>query len=153
MKLGIYRLGIAAACFSFVSSASALAQTVTAPIADPSVAAAAPIAVAAPNPARAGATRFLAQATFGARPADVDHLLQVGYAGWIDQQIASPLTFSYPRLALNKRCGMQRACIDSIHDVFWVGAVEDANQLRQRVTFALSQIFVISVRDANSPEV
>ncbi|HEX6019305.1 MAG TPA: hypothetical protein VFZ28_14520 [Burkholderiaceae bacterium] len=50
---------------------------------------------AAPDPAalaasRAEAASFLAKATFGPTDAAVDRLMSIGYAAWVDEQLALP---------------------------------------------------------------
>ena len=43
------------------------------------------------SPPNAGqASRFLAQATFGATPADIAAVMRDGYAAWLDAQLAMP---------------------------------------------------------------
>lgn len=101
---------------------------------------------------REEAARFLTQATFGPTEADITHLMEVGYAGWIDEQVAAPPTShrasweaanaAYKAADPNARAG-QREVMDS----FYRSAVTGNDQLRQRVAFALSQIFVISMLD------
>ena len=99
---------------------------------------------------RADARRFLAQATFGPTEPEVDHLMKVGYGAWIDEQFAKPqkLHRSYwdaenkaiKKLDANRSAG-QREVLDS----FYQQALKGDDQLRQRVSFALSEIFVVSM--------
>lgn len=99
---------------------------------------------------RADARRFLAQATFGPTEPEVDHLMKVGYGAWIDEQFAKPqkLHRSYwdaenkaiKKLDANRSAG-QREVLDS----FYQQALKGDDQLRQRVAFALSEIFVVSM--------
>ncbi len=93
------------------------------------------------------ASRFLAQATFGPRMADIDSVSQSGFEPWIDAQFAkqqtlhlTPVTAYLNTLAADQRRG-QTAFQWSIWKNFTTG--DDA--LRQRVAFALSEIFVISL--------
>jgi uncharacterized protein (DUF1800 family) len=97
----------------------------------------------APVPASAAA-RFLEQATFGPTPASVAHLQQVGFDGWIDEQFrAQPSGYADPAAANNDLTALQRR--------FFVNAVQGEDQLRQRVAFALSQIFVVSGNKVGDP--
>ena len=50
----------------------------------------------APLPTKAQAARFLRQATFGATAAEIDRVAQVGYARWLDEQMALPPTLHRP---------------------------------------------------------
>jgi len=120
----------------------------------------------ASSPDAQHAYRFLAQATFGARPTDAQHLitdLKLNYTAWIQEQMASATGFSYQSIAKGLPCSVAASaslstavgasvtsiCPSDVSQTFWLGAVNDASQLRQRVAFALSQIFVISVEDGS----
>lgn len=86
------------------------------------------------------ASRLLTQATFGP---DIDSILEVqtlGIENWIEQQFAlqGPAHLDYVQLHSN---GSNR---EARHEVWWRDVVEGDDQLRQRVAFALSQIFVVS---------
>lgn len=86
------------------------------------------------------AARFLAQSSFGMSPAEIDRLMQIGYAAWIDQQMAQPPTYLLPFMNAANRPYEE----DLLLYGWWHGALSSPDQLRQRVAFALSQIFVIS---------
>jgi uncharacterized protein (DUF1800 family) len=113
----------------------------------------APPPVVVEKPAtRNEAARFLTQATFGPVEADIDRLMQVGYAAWIDEQFAKP-TVSH-RAAWEEADRLIKvatptanAGFDGVLESFWKQALNGQDQLRQRVAFALSQIFVISATD------
>lgn len=98
------------------------------------------------------AARFLTQATFGPTDASVLQVQALGYSGWIDQQLVtqSPSHLAYVdnRLA-SLRLTTPNAQLESLqfYDSFWIYAVNSPAQLRERMKFALSQIFVISVAD------
>jgi uncharacterized protein (DUF1800 family) len=94
----------------------------------------------------AEAARFLTQATFGPTFADIAHLRQLGYRAWLDEQFALPASYQVPYL------DMVAAIPEPVYgnarlESWWLNAVRGEDQLRQRVAYALSQIFVIS--DAN----
>jgi len=94
------------------------------------------------------ASRFLAQATFGPTPDSVQQLLNSSYADWIATQQALPLNTLLQAFdeqqALNPDSAPSR---DWIFESYWRRSVTAEDQLRQRVAFALSQLFVISLRD------
>jgi uncharacterized protein (DUF1800 family) len=95
---------------------------------------------------KAEAQRFLTQATFGPTPEDIARVTQIGYDNWIDEQFRMPLGNTY--LALADASVAQRKISGSdgydILNSWWTNAVRDPAQLRQRVAFALSEIFVVS---------
>ena len=100
----------------------------------------------------ADAARFLAQATFGATTADIARLRQVGYSQWLDEQLdeaRTPPTLLLPRLQQVVANGFPVADLRPQHrrnEWLWQAA-NGRDQLRMRVAFALSEIFVVSDRD------
>ena len=103
---------------------------------------------------RADAARFLTQATFGPTTAEIDALMTQGYTAWVDRQFTLPATSHRAwwetrdaeiRLATPNTGAGQ----DQVWESFWRQAATGEDQLRQRVAFALSQIFVISALDGN----
>ena len=96
------------------------------------------------NAAHREASRFLAQATFGPRLREIRELAATGdYQGWIRNQLNLPAstTIAYTRANSNG------SFIEPRHHVWWDNALSGSDQLRQRVAFALSQIFVVSDLD------
>lgn len=107
-----------------------------------------------PNPAPlsdAEAVRFLTQVTMGPTDADIAHVKQVGINKWIEEQLAIPRTshldFVIGELGLDGVAGAQ-ITMDPLYRSWWKQAITGEDQLRQRVTFALSQIVVTSAADA-----
>ena len=107
----------------------------------------------APVPATdADAARFLAQATFGPTTADITRLRQIGYSQWLDEQLdeaRTPPTLVLPRLQQVVANGFPVADLRPQHrrnEWLWQAA-NGRDQLRMRVAFALSEIFVVSDRD------
>lgn len=103
------------------------------------------------------AVRFLQQATFGATRADVALVRARAFAGWIDDQIRMPSSAWQPRPLLPQNpaayCAAgDQACIRDnyrmypIQQEFFVKALTAPDQLRQRMVFALDQIWVISAQ-------
>jgi uncharacterized protein (DUF1800 family) len=84
----------------------------------------------------AGARRFLEQAAFGPTPADALSVQQLGYSAWIQNQFTMARCATYSGIT---------AVQGLMPEHFLTDAVECNDQLRQRVAFALSQIFVASL--------
>jgi uncharacterized protein (DUF1800 family) len=85
----------------------------------------------------AAAARFLEQATFGPSPESVAHLQALGFDAWFAEQLGAPPSgYDAPAPAEND--------LTTIQSRFFANAIEGKDQLRQRVAFALSQIFVVS---------
>jgi len=93
------------------------------------------------------AHRLLEQTTFGARIKDIEYISGKGPEHWINEQMALPATFMSDGLiqAKNDRW-------NEYINVWWRHAVHADDQLRQRVAFALSEIFVISSNDGLGDE-
>ncbi len=115
---------------------------------------------------RAEAQRFLTKATYGASAADINYLLSVGYEAWIDRQLAMSPTLNQPfyeQAIIDRKAGRNQLlseagetdpalfeaglglgnlCVSRM-DAWWNGSIKGPDQLRQRMAFALSQIFVM----------
>jgi uncharacterized protein (DUF1800 family) len=100
---------------------------------------------------RVVAARLLTQATFGSTPTEVDRVLAQGIDAWINTQMATPATsnlaFWRTLDAANQITKPGSVSRDEVYFSFWHTAVTAPDQLRQRVAYALAQIFVISMRD------
>jgi uncharacterized protein (DUF1800 family)/fibronectin type 3 domain-containing protein len=88
------------------------------------------------------AFRLLRQATWGARPGDVDHVKQVGAAAFIDEQFAASASV-YPATLFNQP-------LEIAQEYFFYLARTGSDQLRQRVAWALHKIWVVSAVDVES---
>ena len=103
-------------------------------------AASAPLAVQVGNPnspvSAAAARRFLEQAAFGPTPSDAANVQALGFQGWLNQQFAMPQISNYNAELSSSQGGVATQ--------FLANAVTNPDQLRQKVAFALSQIFVTS---------
>jgi uncharacterized protein (DUF1800 family) len=102
---------------------------------------------------KAQASRFLTQATFGPTDAEVDRLMAVGYGAWIDEQFDKPVSRHrghYEALDAKAKAAGATSPVgqEAVIHAFWKSALSGEDQLRQRVAFALSQIFVISMVDS-----
>lgn len=102
------------------------------------------------QPTAAEASRLLTQATFGVTEPEISTVQNQGYAGWINAQIALPLPTRTHLQHINTRVAEQGAAsVNQFYESWWRQASTEPDQLRQRVAFALSQIFVISLVDPN----
>lgn len=120
----------------------------TAPVATPVVPTPAETAVTG----RAEALRFLNQATFGATSADIDRVLALGYAGWLDEQFAREggslrSGWDAANATIQAADATKSAGQRDVLDAFYQEAVTTDAQLRMRVAFALSEIFVVSFQN------
>ncbi len=109
-------------------------------------------------------TRFLEQATFGPTSADITHVATVGYDAWLSEQFAAAKTgytgFSFvthtapdtcksdgTATSAATICARDNYSLFQVQRQFFQNALTGQDQLRQRVAFALSQIFVVSGTD------
>jgi uncharacterized protein (DUF1800 family) len=108
------------------------------------------------------ASRFLHRASFGASKASIESLQALDYAGWLDAQVAAPVSLMKPRLIElgcpqvlpdgDLECGFIDPHIALRDRLWWEHAVYGSDQLRQRVGFALSEILVLSIFNAELAE-
>jgi uncharacterized protein (DUF1800 family) len=103
---------------------------------------------------RPEALRFMTQATFGPVSGDDALLDALGYRAWLDQQMALPASshraeWEAADAALKAVDPMAGAGQNQVFGSFWKQALTGPDQLRQRVAYALSQIFVVSAVDSN----
>lgn len=100
-----------------------------------------------PAEARRDASRLMRQATFGATREAIDAALNMGTAAWLDDQFAKPATshFATAKADPINVANPFAAAFQSIWKQFFTA--ED--QLRQRMGFALSQIYVVSSVNSN----
>jgi uncharacterized protein (DUF1800 family) len=110
-----------------------------------------PTAAPTAAPSDTEAVRFLWQSTFGATSAEMDRLKRLGYNNWIEQQFRIPRTshldFVLAAYPIPTPEGVT-VTIDPLYQSFWRQAITGPDPLRQRVTYALSQILVTSAADA-----
>ncbi len=109
----------------------------------------------APNttdfPTVSQAARFLGQASFGATSNDINLLMSTGISNWIDAQFtknqSSHKAYMDTTAAglLNGLAGLNQ---NNFFESYWQQAVNGEDQLRQRASFALSEIFVVSFQDS-----
>ena len=106
---------------------------------------------------QAQAARFLDQATFGGRLSDIAQVSGQGYDGWLTQQFSAPISLQKPYLdwLRSQSLGVYQPArvaawfthaaqlADPSHPTH-----QHDDQLRQRVAFALSEVMVVSDRNA-----
>ena len=107
-----------------------------------------------PPVATSEAFRFLNQATFGATEDSARTLIALGdssnsYARWIDAQVTKPTSLLLPAVEAAYPnplpAGFNIGSLNAIRLETWFSnVVRGEDQLRQRVAFALSEIFVVS---------
>jgi uncharacterized protein (DUF1800 family) len=106
--------------------------------------------------------RLLEQATFGVSNNDATHVQSVGISAYLTEQLNAPAAqytgFSYtPHTApttcqnhpatptdASSICARDQYSLFQVQRQFFMNALTHQDQLRQRVAFALSQIFVVS---------
>ncbi len=89
------------------------------------------------------AARFLDQATWGPTPASIAQLQQMGINSWLAAQFALS-TSNIPDQPIDASSGQPNRDIHPVQAAFFENTVTGQDQLRQRVAFALSQIWVVS---------
>ena len=120
---------------------------------------AAPPAVNLSSVSNADAPRFLTQATFGPTTTDIGTLQSEGYTTWIANQMALPetshRTATDADAAAFPNTGAFTVTQNNRQAAWWLISVTAPDQLRQRVAFALSEIFVtsdVASQLANEPD-
>lgn len=89
------------------------------------------------------AARFLDQATWGPTPASIAQLQQIGVNNWLNAQFALN-TSNIPDQPRLDSTGQPNRDLHPVQAAFFQNTVTGQDQLRQRVAFALSQIWVVS---------
>ena len=120
--------------------------------------------------------RFLEQTSWGPTTADIAHLKQVGFFGYLNEQFGAPVTnpakgSNYPDLTFpfddqatacpsstgdpnynQAVCNRDNFSMYPVRRNFFSTALYGPDQLRQRVAFALHQILVVSAAsEVNRP--
>lgn len=94
---------------------------------------------------REEAARFLIQAGFGGTDSEIDALVGTDAADWIASQMQLPATRTLPLMQAKYLTSDET---DAHHSrMLWQTLLTADDELRQRMMFALSQIFVISTED------
>ncbi len=93
------------------------------------------------------AARFLAQASMGATREHIARVQALGYAGWLDEQMALPLQPTRWDWLVSKGYTdpSYRNSQAGFDPVAWRKLISGPDTLRQRYTLALSEIIVVSI--------
>jgi len=90
-----------------------------------------------PQVTPAAAARFLEQSTFGPTTAQISQVQQSGFSAFLNSQFGTPMsTYPDPDASVTTMTSTQQ--------VFFTNALNNPDQLRQRVALALSEIWVTS---------
>lgn len=100
----------------------------------------------------AQAARLLDQATFGPTLADIQHVQTVGLDPYITEQLTAVPTL-LPAISVPPPTICATNLIPCEQSEWWQAALTAQDQLRQRVAFALSEIFVISTNSVSANSV
>ena len=103
-----------------------------------------PVGAANPLVSYRAAARFLEQASWGPRPDAIAQVQSMGFDAWLNDQLAAPPSLHALSDSTSDSLGSQQS-------EFFVHALRKPDQLRQRVAFALSQIFVVSGLKTGQP--
>jgi uncharacterized protein (DUF1800 family) len=96
--------------------------------------------------------RLLDQATFGPTLTDIQNVETIGLQAYLNQQFALPATLE-PDIATPPPTACATNTIPCQQSEWWQAAITAPDQLRQRVAFALSSMFVISTNSVNARSV
>ena len=92
----------------------------------------------------AAAVRFLEQSTFGPTPELVNQVQQLGFDAFLQSQLTAPAS-TYPNPAATDMG------VGKVQTQFFLNEVNDSDQLRERLAFALNEILVVSQNKVNDP--
>jgi len=92
----------------------------------------------------AAADRFIEQSTFGPTPEMVNQVQQTGFDTFLQSQFAAPAS-TYPTPAPTDMG------LGNVQNTFFRNAVNDPDQLRQRVAFALNELWVVGENKVSDP--
>ncbi len=95
--------------------------------------------------------RFLTQATFGPRPQDVKQWAGRSAAAWFEAQLRESPSLLLPSVRQARATFAELdddeadfLIYESVTEGFWRNSLTGSDQLRQRMAWALSQVFVVS---------
>jgi uncharacterized protein (DUF1800 family) len=101
------------------------------------------------RPTSVEAVRMLTQASFGPTDASIaDVTARASVTEWVNAQLAIPVPAqSHVAYIDTQQAAQGSVSANDFYESWWRQATTEPGQLRQRVAFALSQIFVISLAD------
>lgn len=94
------------------------------------------------------AARLLDQATFGPTASDIQHVQRIGLDAYLDEQFNTPPT-KLPDISIPPPTACATNTKPCEESEWWQTALTAPDQLRQRVAFALSELFVVSSDSVN----
>jgi uncharacterized protein (DUF1800 family) len=95
------------------------------------------------------ANRILEQGTWGTSAQSSAALAQQGFEAWFQEQVNAPVS-TFSDQAFYNAAGNSNTNLAPVQVAFFQNAVSNPDQLRQRVAFALSEIWVISELEINN---
>lgn len=98
------------------------------------------------------AARFANRVSFGMTAAEQQNVIDKGYESWLEEQFALTDTSMTTHLnEANKQFNKTLATSSNreLQAAWWKTVLTNEDQLRQRVAFALSQIFVVSAQESS----
>ncbi|PWF44360.1 DUF1800 domain-containing protein [Massilia glaciei] len=104
-----------------------------------------PIAPTPGPPTATQASRFLMQASMGATREQIAKVQELGYAGWLDDQIATPVSGTSWAWLVGAGFATSTESEAGTDACIWRKLLSAPDTLRQRVTLALSEIIVGAV--------
>jgi uncharacterized protein (DUF1800 family) len=90
------------------------------------------------------AVRFIEQSTFGPTPELVNQVQATGFDTFLQSQFTAPAS-TYPTP------GSMDSGVGNVQTAFFLHAVNGPDQLRQRVAFALNELWVVSANKVSDP--
>ena len=138
--------------------------TATANIALPADATTLPLVVVNPDPGSMGsnsfnavfshatamaAARLLDQSSFGPTLADIQNVQNIGLSAYLNQQFQTPTT-TLALFPATPPTACTKTLVPCLQSEWWQATLTAPDQLRQRVAFALAEMFVIST-DTDNP--
>lgn len=148
-SINAVRAAALAGALTLAACAGEDAPSAVAPVGAP------PAPSVADTPTAADASRFLMQATFGPTQDDIDELVSLGYSDWMRRQFSASSESNVSeirQIQADYAARGQTVEAEALADIAWRDMIEGEDQLRQRMVFALSQIFVVSYENSDVAE-
>lgn len=98
----------------------------------------------APVVSQEEAARFLYQTTFGPKLSEIRRVQSIGFENWLNEQMSHTTTLQEPCMQSVLDDPDLPLYQNSRQEVWFLNSAEGKDQLRQRMAFALSQLFVVS---------
>ena len=138
------------AAVSVVSGTTSLAVSVVNPTSGDTPSATVNASIATIQATVTAAARLLDQATFGPTLNDIQHVQQIGIDAYITEQFNTAPTLLADIPAAPAAICTATNLVPCEQSEWWQTVLTGNDQLRQRVAFALSEIFVVSTDSVNA---